>query len=251
MWKTFSSFIKSFLWPKKCINCGRLGSYLCQDCLSLIEVTSYRYCPFCASENITYLGTTCPLHSKTKQLDGLYAAAPFKNKIVQETIRLCKYSPAKELSFSLSFLIISHFKLLNKHSLSFSGFVLCPVPLHDKKLRQRGFNLTEEVARHLSGYLGLPVKNLLLKKKNTLPQTKFNKKQRAENVSGAFAANPMLQDSIAGKKILLVDDVFTTGATLEECAKVLKQNNAREVWGVVAARSRPISELSNPVRVAA
>jgi ComF family protein len=126
-----------------------------------------------------------------------------------------------------------HFKLLNKGD--FGNSLWIPVPLHKKKLRWRGFNQSAEIARELSFTLGGQLHEDALEKiKETPDQVTLQQDERKENLLGAFQLkNPAF---VRGKKILLVDDVFTTGATMEECAKVLKQAGAREVWGVAIAR---------------
>jgi len=218
MWKSSKETILDLLWPKSCINCGKEGEYLCDDCFALIDISRQPPC------------------SGFKHLDGLYFAATYDEKIVQAAIHLCKYGYVKELSYDLACLIIAHFKLLDKFILP--AKIIFAVPLHKSKLKQRGFNQSEEIAKHLSRFLNIPFENgILIKTKKTSPQTTFNKEKRLKNITGAFAVNPQKKDEITSKKILLVDDVFTTGATMEECAKILKQNRAQSVWGVVVARN--------------
>ena len=107
--------------------------------------------------------------------------------------------------------------------------------MEKKKLKKRGFNQAEEIAKELSLFLKIPLfNNVLIKIKETLPQIELSDKEREENVSGAFFCQN--KKEIGGKKILLVDDVYTTGATMEECARVLKEAQAKEVWGLAIAR---------------
>jgi ComF family protein len=104
-----------------------------------------------------------------------------------------------------------------------------------KKQKRRGFNQAEEIGKIISEKIYIPLKvDNLIRIKNTDSQTKLNKKQRIENIKNAFIIKD--KDTIKGKIIFLIDDVYTTGATMEECAKVLKKAGAREVWGLVAAR---------------
>ena len=226
MWKTF----KNLIWPKKCINCGQEGSYLCPDCFALIDISRQ------------------PPSRDFKYLDALYFPTTYDEKIVQSAIHLCKYSYIRELSETLADLIIAHFQLLDKPlpaTLPARGGLranppadlLCAVPLHKTKLKQRGFNQAEEIAQHLSKFLKVPfLPDVLVKIKKTPSQTALSKEERKKNVSGVFKANPQKQKMIEGKNIFLVDDILTTGATMEECAKILKQNLASSVWGVVVAR---------------
>ncbi|HIG28868.1 MAG TPA: ComF family protein [Verrucomicrobiales bacterium] len=108
-----------------------------------------------------------------------------------------------------------------------------PVPLHGLKLREREFNQAERLAVSLSDNFGISVKNkLLIRVKDTESQTRLTKKERKSNVSGAFLVP--LEVSVIGRNILLIDDVFTTGSTTDECAKALKSAGAGyvDVWTV-------------------
>ena len=111
---------------------------------------------------------------------------------------------------------------------------LIPVPLHPARKRERGFNQSELLADELSEVTHLPeLKQLLKRIRNTKDQTKLTPEQRIENVKGAFAL--IDYDRIEGKKVILVDDVMTTGATLKECAKVLTKAGAKRVMGATIA----------------
>lgn len=228
-------FILDLLFPKFCLNCNKEGSYLCQDCFSLIDILEKQYCPFCAQPRIVIDGETCNHCRRSKHLSGLYCAASYNNFIVKKLINQFKYEPyIKELAKPLTSLIIAHLIYLNKLS-NFGDFLLIPVPLYKKKLKQRGFNQTEEIAKELSKNLKIPFfNNALIKTKQTPAQVKLKKEEREENIKGTFLCQK--PEMIKNKKILLVDDVFTTGATMEEAALILKRAGAKEVWGIVVAR---------------
>jgi ComF family protein len=116
--------------------------------------------------------------------------------------------------------------------------LLAPVPLHVKRLGQRGFNQAGVMARALGGRLGLPVcLEALVRKQWTDPQTRLSRPERLENVKGAFDVPD--KSSIKGRNILLIDDVFTTGTTLSECAKTLKASGAAEVHALTVTRAIP------------
>jgi ComF family protein len=235
MWKTFVKEILDIFFPIRCINCQKEGDYLCDDCLSLIEISKFQYCPFCRPPKITKDGKSCKVHKK--HLDGLFSAASYKEALVKKAIHLFKYQPnLLGLAEPLSSLIISHLDFLgNKH---LSGFVLVAIPIHKSKLKQRGFNQSEEIAKELSKKINgtLFLKDALLKIKKTPPQRELKRKEREKNIKGVFVVNPKKLDFIKNKKVLLVDDVFTTGSTMEEAAKVLKKAGAKKVFGVVIAR---------------
>jgi ComF family protein len=251
---TVRDLLSNLLFPRFCVNCRKEGENLCQDCFSLIDLAQNCFCPFCRPPKIVLQGRACPVCGKNKTLSGLFAAASYKNSITKRLISQFKYEPfVKELAKTLASLIIQHFQLLDEHPPFFkdrAGFILMPVPLHKKRLKWRGFNQAEEIARHLSDFYKIPlISNVLLKIKETPAQVELSGSQRdkslfypslrsgkarEENVKSVFFCKDF--EVIRNKKILLVDDVFTTGATIKECARVLKDAGAKEVWGVAVAR---------------
>jgi len=239
----FSKIKKIFLdalFPIKCLNCQKEGSYLCSDCFSLIEMNNKQYCPFCTPAKIVFDSKTClGCRKKGKKLNGLFFAAPYQNFIIRKIIYQYKYgSFSKSLAKTLSLIIINHFKLIDQkpHFLKDkSNFIFMAVPLSKKKEKWRGFNQAKEIAKELSFYYKIPlIDKVLVKTKDTVSQTELSSKEREENVKNAFRC--LNGNTIKDKKIILVDDVFTTGSTMEECAKCLKENGAKEVWGIVVAR---------------
>lgn len=212
---SLKEFILDILFPKLCVNCQKEGSYLCQDCFSLVDISEKEY----------YF---------LKNLNGVFCPASYDNFIVKKLINQFKYQPyIKELAKPLAFLIIAYLTNLDKVQY-LKDFILIPIPLHKNKLKVRGFNQAEELARALSRFLKLPLlNNVLIKTKQTPAQVELKKEERENNVKGTlFCQKPEI---VKGRKILLVDDVFTTGATLEEAAAVLRSAGAQDVWAVVVA----------------
>ena len=247
MWKTkkletynqVKKYLLDILFPKYCLICEKEGSLLCEDCEALIEVSEYQYC-LCEIPLRLVQESPALWHGKCrkcrlKALDGLYAAAPYKQKFLQKLIHQFKYEPfIKELSLGLSSLIINHFKLLD-NKINFADFILIPAPLSKKRKKERGFNQAEEIAKHLSRIWQIRLVNdVLIKVRETAPQTELSEKERNENIKGAFFCKT--KKEIIRQKIFLVDDVYTTGSTMEECAKTLKKVGAKEVWGIAIAR---------------
>jgi ComF family protein len=157
---------------------------------------------------------------------------------VKRLIQNFKYPPLiRELRKELSSIIISHFLLLDKKP-DFSNFVLVPIPLTKKKLRWRGFNQAEEIAKEIAKFFKLTlISDCLIKIKETRDQTELSEKERKENVKGVFFVKN--KEKIWEKNVLLIDDVFTTGATMEEAAKVLKEAGAKKIIGIVIAKASP------------
>jgi competence protein ComFC len=107
--------------------------------------------------------------------------------------------------------------------------LLMPVPLHEKRLRQREFNQSALIGKHVAKHLGVPIiVNSLLRKRDTIPQVGLSAKERRKNIKNAFTVRK--KDIIEGKHIMLVDDVFTTGATVRECSKVFMKAGAKKVY---------------------
>lgn len=114
--------------------------------------------------------------------------------------------------------------------------VIIPVPLHRKRLLWRGFNQSTELSRIMAKRFRKPVlHNGLSRTRNTPPQTRLGREERQENIKGAFLGDPA---QVGGKAVLLVDDVYTTGATLRECARTLKRAKAAHVDVLVLARAQ-------------
>ena len=156
--------------------------------------------------------------------------------VLKEMIHLYKYNKRERLNKVLGFLLLQKIK---NSTLTLNTDILIPVPLYWLRKRLRGFNQSEELARFLSKGLGIPVATLLSRRKNTKPQVFLSVSERIKNVRNAFSINWLTQKvempfmsglhSIKGKSIILIDDVVTTGATVNECSKVLKKLGAREV----------------------
>lgn len=239
MWK---KFLLATLFPQLCLGCQREGSLICQDCLSSIEISEFIYCPFCKTPKRVFEKGTCLTHQKMK-LSGIFSATSYKEPLVKKLISKFKYEPfLKNLSSPLASLIIAHF-LLSENKTIFKdkeNSVLVPIPLFRSKERQRGFNQASLIGEVLSKFFKIPLlNNNLIKVKKTQPQVELKREEREKNIKRAFKLkNPQ---SVREKRVFLIDDVFTTGSTMEECARVLKNSGAKEVWGIVVARE-PLSD---------
>ena len=235
--KRVKKFIVDLLFPKFCFSCKKEGDWLCQDCFSLIEISQLQFCPFCPGPVRVFEKGTCPKH-RNKNLNGLYFATPYQNELVQMLLKNFKYPPfLKGLAEPLSLLIIAYFLSEKKEAIfkdSKNSFLM-PVPLTKQRMRWRGFNQAAEIAKLLAVFFKVNVQfNNLIKLKTTQPQVELKREQREKNIRGAFQLKNA--QAIRGKTIFLVDDVFTTGATMEEAARVLKKAGASEVWGIAVTR---------------
>lgn len=212
---------------------------MCPDCRELLEILDHNYC-LCEINPARLTSTqTGKCHKcQDKKLTGLYFALPYKNNaLTKKLIRHFKYEPyVKDLAETLASILIEHFVKsgLNANAI-WDNSVLIPVPLHIKKLRERGYNQSELLANELAKILKTAfLTDVLIKIKHTNPQMELKKEKREKNLHGAFLIkNP---EKISGKKVFLVDDVYTTGFTMSECANVLRKAGAKSVWGICLAR---------------
>jgi ComF family protein len=210
----FGLFVE-WLFPKECCVCGKNGEWLCQTCelgLSSGQLNRLQL-PACQS------------------VDELFFLTDFNRPAVASVIKALKYKGLKELSRSLAGLMAQAW-LAGKKDLP-SDCLIVPLPLYPTRLRWRGFNQAEELAVGLSRLLAFQAKNVLARIRPTKTQAKLDLAERLINVSGAFAC--LLPAEVAGQTILLVDDVVTTGASINEAAKVLSAAGAKKVIGLAFA----------------
>jgi ComF family protein len=155
---------------------------------------------------------------------------------MQEIVQLLKYGGIRSLGVRLGEEIGAR---IQENSEFLASDYLIPVPLHTLKRRERGYNQSEYLCRGISERTGIPVHtSLILRIRNTESQTHLNIEQRQENVGGAFAINPKQRMSVQGKSFIIVDDVITTGSTINACARVLRMAGAREVFVASAALAK-------------
>ncbi|MBI2065282.1 MAG: ComF family protein [Candidatus Yanofskybacteria bacterium] len=236
------SRIADLIFPKKCIICGRFNDknfdgYLCAKCLNTIPINHSFGCIGC--KRPVALGKTCRLCAKTNHIDQLLVAADYKNQDLIKIIKLFKYRFIKELGLPLSLLTKKYLVYLARaKKLNFleENPLALPVPLSNKRLNWRGFNQSDILADLLAENFHLEkVTGVISRTGNSKPQAEIEEKdKRLDNLSGLFRIS--CADKITNKNILLIDDVCTTGATLNECAKILKEAGVKRVTGLVIAR---------------
>jgi len=224
----FKRVALDFLFPRWCIGCGREGDFICHSCYQLLPRVKSPVCPRCGKPQPG--GTLCPSCLNWRAaIDGIRAPFRFEG-IIREAIHQLKYRNLRALSEPLARLLSDHY--LNA---PLPGEVLVPVPIHEKRLRERGYNQSRLLAQEMSRFTYLPVvDNCLIRRRHALPQTRSKTvEERRSNVSGAFSCR---DHRLKGKQVLLIDDVATSGATLDACAAALKADGASSVWGLTLAR---------------
>ncbi len=198
------------------------GEYLCNSCFNSIEYINEQFCPACHKSSI--LGYKTHGCNKRSHLDQLISITWYRGTI-RSLITKFKYGQSiRKLEEEIARLI----KLSVEPDLFPRGAVLVPVPLHKARFRSRGFNQARVIADLLGKHLGLLVEPDLLKRiVNTQKQSREpSRRERHKNIKNAFIVNEDVFRLREYHNIVLVDDVYTSGSTLEECAKTLKRNDS-------------------------
>ncbi|MFA6393907.1 MAG: double zinc ribbon domain-containing protein [Patescibacteria group bacterium] len=254
----FGANLLDAVFPVECFGCGREGEWVCPDCFKDLAYKEKQYCLGCKKEN--RFGEFCPGCAGDYFLEGVLIAGDYDNELLSRTIKNVKYHLVKDATgylgnYLAAFLIneinkakvaainLKEGRIWEKLSGASAapGFffnpdeaMIIPVPLSKKRARTRGFNQAELMAGALTKRLSFSVESGFLNRViHKIPQAKLGEEKRKKNVSGCYA---WVGRNLDGRGVVLIDDVATTGATLNECARILKENGAGEVWGLVVAK---------------
>jgi len=205
------------VYPMKCMFCDSLlpdtdNLRVCDACYKLLPRMGR---PFYAVPHMPYI-------------NGLFAAYHYEDEI-EKAIHAMKFQGRPQLSKDLAFLLSEE---LQKQPV-YDFDLIVPVPMHRKKQRQRGYNQSQLLARELSGHLGIPVGEVLIKTRHTKAQSSLGREERLTNLEGAFKLSEGVNPE--GMNILLLDDVTTTGSTLNACALVLYEAGTSWIFASVIA----------------
>jgi ComF family protein len=227
----FKRLALDLLFPPWCIGCGREGEYICSSCRKTLKTISSPVClrcgrPILLEEKGQKGCQGCVNWQNT--LDGLRAPFLFEG-LMRDAVHELKYNNLRAISYELAKLTVEYFR--NSHV---PGNILVPVPMHARKLLDRGYNQSVLLAKEFSRLTGIPViENSLLRIKYAPAQAKsVSAKERQENVKDAFICR---DERLKGEKVILIDDVSTSGATLNACAATLKEIGVETVWGLTVA----------------
>ncbi len=236
--KNLEISILDIILPKKCVGCDQEKFFLCPDCQNKIRLNSWQVCPVC-KKFLTEFGEICLYCKPTKpSIDSLTIAADYQDPLISKTIHLLKYKFLDELVNPLAKILI---KAYRKNKIPLPDLII-PIPLHPLRLRWRGFNqaklLADNLANNLLPHLKIKVSDkILLRTKFTSAQASLkNAKERRENIKNAFQINPNASEIIKNKKILLIDDISTTGNTLTEAAKEIRKFKPKSINCLVIAK---------------
>ncbi len=217
------------LLPPRCGGCGGLGAWLCPSCRSAVRAPEEPLCPRCGVE-LASRGAHCACRARLRALARLRSAALYEGPL-ERALHRFKYEGWRALASPLASLLAERLAVEG-----LSAGAVTAVPLHPRRRRQRGYNQADLLARELRRQLRLPgPAGALLRLRETPPQVGQDRLRRQTNVAGAFGWRG---SPLAGQPLLLVDDVATTGATLEACAAALRAAGSGPVTGFTVARVR-------------
>ena len=230
VWRQIKEALLDLLFPPRCAGCRHPGGWLCPECREGIERVTGRLC-LCCGLPVGRSDRLCAVCRLTPpSIDGIRSAAYFEG-VLREAIHRYKYHGTRALARPLGRLMADAWS-----ANGVAGDVLIPVPLHSTRMRERGFNQATLLARELGSAVGLPIDTAsLVRVRATAPQINLDALSRWKNVEGAFRC---LNEGAAGRRVVLIDDLCTTGATLSACSIALRAAGASSVWAYTLARPR-------------
>lgn len=217
----FKSFIVSVFFPKRCRYCGELIRYsetLCEDCKSGLPIIEPPVCPACGMSK-----SDCDCKGRRHYYASVFGAFYYDGPI-RKTVSRMKFNEKK---FICKIMAEDMYRLFLREYSETDFDYICFVPFTESKKRKRDFNQAEVLANELSALTGIPVLDALECIYDTPPQHSLSRIYRKGNVFGIYEVKD--KKAVKDKKILLVDDVKTTGASLDECAKMLRIYEAQSV----------------------
>lgn len=229
----WEEYILDTIFPKECIECGTEGKWICEECLSGVAYSVQKNCIKCGKRSER--GVLCRTCSSFFVLEDILAVGCYENRALGDCIKYIKYRFIKELTGDLVHLIEEYIgkDTKTRKILYENNTLMVPVPLHPHRRKWRGFNQAEEIAKSLSEKYQLPLSSQLIRRYQQRPQVELSGRERRNNILHDFKWKG---EKLGGRNIIIVDDVVTTGSTLNECARVLKHHGAGRIIGLVAAQ---------------
>ena len=215
------------IYPMECAGCGNTGKIICGKCSDRLPWLGDSRCQVCSMPTADRLCLRCA--ETQRSFDGIRAPFRYEGPVRQAILAL-KYGGIKAAAPQLGLMMAEYLS-----EVDVPGDVLAPVPMHGQRRRERGYNQAELLSREISRNTGLRHENgLLMRTRHVEPQARTTEGiQRSVNVANSVAVPEGLR--LDGSAVILVDDVATTGSTMDVCAEALKGAGAESVWGLVLA----------------
>lgn len=240
LFSDIKTFIIDTLFPITCLSCEKEGKYLCDECSSIL-INVNQYCIIC--QKLSPAGLTHPKCQSPFAADQLISIFDYHDEKISKLIIHGKYYFLPDVYKLLGLMVAVSVKENYPHILNLKSeilnFKLVPIPLHKWRHRWRGFNQSQILCEEIGKKLNLPTSEILIRKKPTKTQKDLKKEERKKNMENAFTLSSKilnLKSEILNHQFILIDDVTTTGSTLNEAAKVLKRGGASKVICLTVAR---------------
>lgn len=230
--KEIKKHIIELLYPRRCPICEKIvlpkGNLVCKTCYEELPLVTEPYCMKCGKSLEQEEREYC-FDCQKREFSYEYGFGLWMyDKKMQKSMAAFKYRHKREnCDFYVQELVKEYESRIHRMQVD----AIVPVPMYRNKMRMRGYNQAELLARGLGEALGIEVEpNLLLRTKNTIPQKKLNVQDRMKNLAYAFTINNEIKNHYRNKNILLIDDIYTTGSTIEVCSKMLRLNGVSKVY---------------------
>jgi competence protein ComFC len=228
------SILKEAIFPLFCIECDQEGALVCYKCMAKPEPAMRNHCPYC--RRVTPYGASCARHLN-RPLDGLIAIYPYSYSRVKALIRIWKYDFVREVE-PLLYDIVNGFCVDQEDLIPYSNAVVSPVPLHIRRVRERGFDQANIIAHMFadSAELGkMDVLKRVRSRRRHQADIQDKKRRQSKDLLKDFMVTSKITSQ--NENVILVDDVYTTGATMSAAAMALKNAGVQTVWGFAIARA--------------
>ena len=229
-WKAHLEKLKTIIYPDRCIFCSDVLAFenktgFCPSCLKELKWLTESLCPKCGKPLELEQNGSCFDCFKGEHVYDQGRSLWVYEGQVKESIHRFKYHQMKQYKKAYIYAMIQYYKAY----INWSVDIITPIPLHNEKLKTRKYNQSELLAVGLGLHLDIPVcRDLLIRVQNTKPQKELSDVERINNIKDAFIYNQRYD--FTGKNVLLIDDIYTTGSTIDECAKQLKNNEVNKVF---------------------
>ncbi len=231
-WRTLASAALDLFFPPVCVSCGQAGATLCPACAQKVQPVSGPLCNHCGRQQAQPSSRCTLCRSEQEPPTIMLRAAALHTDPLRRAIHALKYEDRPELASPLARYLTAAFATVCWQPYRATIDAVVAVPLHPERHAERGYNQSELLAAFFGRAVGLPCRpDWIERHASTRPQVGLNAEERRSNVAQAFAAAP----AVAGRTILLIDDVYTTGSTLNACAAAARVAGAQAVFALALA----------------
>lgn len=229
-----ADILSEILFPRRCPVCDQVLPFrsgkICPGCFSKLSFTKSPVCKKCGKELISETGEYCYDCGRRKKSFEYGIALLNYDEVSRKSMAMIKYHGRREYMDFYGEAIARRYE---KRIRRMGAEALLPVPVHRQRLKVRGFNQAEALAESISRHLGTPIPvrtDLLLRNKRTLPQKDLTPAERLKNLSQAFESDPSRVREAGVRRVILVDDIYTTGSTAEACSRALLAAGVQEIY---------------------